>query len=97
MGGSIDIPGEPEDFEYQVRLSLDRINKTLADQNRTLDKLDHAINGNGKPGLLTRVQTNESFISVIQRLIWVTIISAIGLGVAGLFTAAVYLIRVMPQ
>jgi hypothetical protein len=104
MAGSIDIPGEPESFEYQVRLSLYRINQTLDSQNRTLDKLDHAINGNGKRGLIDRTRDIEIFVATakedrrnIKRIFWYIAGPIIGLIATGTVTAIIYLIRIIPQ
>lgn len=62
-------------------------------------KLEHhqgALFGNGKPGLDEEVRNINAKLNTLMRLAWIVVTTAVTIGVAGVITAAAYLIKVMP-
>ena len=51
-------------------LKLTEIQLNLATQDRTLSKLDCAVNGNGKPGLIGRVDQIEHITGGLLKAVW---------------------------
>ncbi len=55
---------------HALLLKITEIQLNLATQDRTLNKLDQAIHGNGKPGLLTRVDRTERITGALVKSVW---------------------------
>ena len=53
-----------------IVVGLAEIKLNLATQDRTLGKLDHAINGNGSAGLIVRVDRAERSLASYARFLW---------------------------
>ena len=56
----------------------------------TLKKLDHAVNGNGKPGLVLTVDRHEQSLKWFRRVGWAVLapaLAALGVGLLGLAQA----------
>ncbi len=47
----------------------------MSDSNERLDKLEHLIRGNGKPGLNDRVRNVERVIETQKRVFWILLIA----------------------
>ena len=58
-------------------LKVTEIQLKLATQDQTLNKLDAAVNGNGKPGLMTRVDRTERIISGLIKAVWLLTAAAL--------------------
>jgi hypothetical protein len=59
------------DNELQaLLLKITEIQLNLATQDRTLNKLDSAIMGNGSPGILTRVDRTERVLGTLVKSVW---------------------------
>lgn len=54
----------------ELILKAAEIQLNLAMQDKTLTKLDAAVNGNGKPGLVTRIDRVERLASVLTKVVW---------------------------
>ena len=50
-----------------------------------LDRLDDAIRGNGKPGILVRLDRLEAVERLRSRLIWIIVGAAVTLALTGLW------------
>jgi len=61
----------------QVMLKITEIQLNLANQDKLLAKLDHAVNGNGKPGLVTRVDRIETITSGLTKAVWLLATAAV--------------------
>jgi len=55
---------------HNLLLKITEIQLNLATQDRTLSKLDAAVNGNGKPGLTTRVDRIEHISGGLLKAVW---------------------------
>jgi hypothetical protein len=55
---------------HALLLKITEIQLNLATQDRTLNKLDTAIHGNGHPGLSTRVDRTERILSTLIKSVW---------------------------
>jgi hypothetical protein len=55
---------------HTVVLSLAEIKLNLATQDKTLAKLDRAVNGNGAPGLIVRMDRAERSLANYSRFLW---------------------------
>jgi hypothetical protein len=55
---------------HGILLKITEIQLNLATQDRTLGKLDLAIHGNGKPGLVTRVDRTEQVLGTLIKSVW---------------------------
>jgi hypothetical protein len=64
------------DHLQSLLLGMAEVKLNLAQQDRLLAKLDASINGNGKTGLLMRMDRAERWIAVNTRLAW-TIVTAV--------------------
>lgn len=53
-----------------VVLGLAEIKLNLATQDKTLGKLDRAVNGNGSPGLMVRMDRAERSLGNYARFLW---------------------------
>jgi len=53
-----------------VVLGLAEIKLNLATQDKTLGKLDRAVNGNGSPGLIVRMDRAERSLAGYSRFLW---------------------------
>ncbi len=62
-------------------LKVTEIQLNLATQDKTLGKLESAVNGNGKPGLVARMDRVERLAGGLLKAVWIL--------VAGLCTEAV--------
>jgi hypothetical protein len=51
-------------------LGLAEIKLNLATQDRTLGKLERAVNGNGSPGLIVRMDRAERSLAGYSRFLW---------------------------
>jgi len=54
----------------ELLLKLTEIQLNLATQDKTLGKLDAAVNGNGRPGVLVRVDRVERITGGLTRAVW---------------------------
>lgn len=84
-------PQEQKYIESQFR----NVREHLEKQDRVLEKLDHAVNGNGEPGLKRTVDRHEQTLRWVKRVGWAVvtpILAAIG---GGIVAAAVYLIHLI--
>ena len=54
----------------ELILKAAEIQLNLAVQDKLLCKLDSAVNGNGKPGLTTRVDRVERLASALTKVVW---------------------------
>jgi hypothetical protein len=71
--------GESGDGLKALELSMAEIKLNLAQQDRLLAKLDASINGNGKAGLLMRMDRAERWIAVNTRLAWTVVTAVVAL------------------
>jgi hypothetical protein len=55
---------------HALLLKITEIQLNLATQDRTLNKLDTAIHGNGQPGLATRVDRTERVLGGLVKSVW---------------------------
>jgi hypothetical protein len=55
---------------HALVLKVTEIQLNLAVQDKTLGKLDTAVHGNGKPGLLTRLDRVERVTTGLVRTVW---------------------------
>jgi len=62
---------------HALLLKITEIQLNLATQDRTLNKLDLAIHGNGKPGLATRVDRTERVIATLIKSVWLLAAAAV--------------------
>ena len=68
---------------------LDTIQRELAQIRTTVDRIEHGLNGNGRPGLKTRVALLEQWIGGARRLVAIVVGSAL----AAISSAAVVLFK----
>jgi hypothetical protein len=68
--------GDGADALQSLAVGMAEVKLNLAQQDRLLAKLDASINGNGRAGLLMRMDRAERWIAVNSRLAW-TIITAV--------------------
>jgi hypothetical protein len=61
----------------ELILKVTEIQLNLAVQDKTLGKLDSAVNGNGKLGLVTRVDRVERISGGLTRAVWLLAAAAI--------------------
>jgi hypothetical protein len=54
----------------ELLLKVREIQLNLATQDKTLGKLDTAVNGNGRPGILVRVDRIEHISGGLTRAVW---------------------------
>ena len=54
----------------ELVLKVTEIQLNLATQDRTLGKLDAAVNGNGKPGVTARVDAVERTVGALTKATW---------------------------
>lgn len=57
--------------------SIQALRDDLADIKARIERIDHAVRGNGRPGLNTRVAILERFRDGASRLVWLVIGSAV--------------------
>jgi hypothetical protein len=69
----------------ELMLKVTEIQLNLAIQDKTLGKLDIAVNGNGKPGIITRVDRVEHTIGGLTRSVWLLATAAVTAAVKLLF------------
>jgi len=55
---------------HGLLLKVTEIQLNLATQDRTLGKLDESVNGNGKPGLVLRVDRTERIAATLIKAVW---------------------------
>jgi len=70
-----------DDRAQTFMLKLTEIQLNLAVQDKTLGKLDAAVNGNGRPGLATRVEAVERVTGGLTRSVWLLAAAAVAAGV----------------
>ena len=70
-----------DDRAQTLVLKLAEIQLNLAVQDKTLGKLEAAVNGNGRPGLAGRVDAVERVTGGLTRAVWVLATTAIGAAV----------------
>jgi hypothetical protein len=58
---------------HGLLIKMTEIQLNLATQDRTLGKLDLAIHGNGKPGLVTRVERAEAVVGALVKSVWLLV------------------------
>lgn len=63
--------------QQELMLKVTEIQLNLAMQDRTLGKLDAAVNGNGKPGMLSRVDGVERTVGGLTKAVWLLAAAAI--------------------
>jgi hypothetical protein len=54
----------------ELVLKVTEIQLNLATQDRTLGRLDAAVNGNGRPGVVSRVDAVERTVGALTRATW---------------------------
>src|SRR5439155_19831012 len=59
-----------DDRLQELLLKVTEIQLKLATQDRTLSKLDTAVHGNGRPGMLTRVDRVERITGGLTKAVW---------------------------
>ncbi len=59
-----------DDRAQSFMLKLAEIQLNLAVQDKTLGKLESAVNGNGRPGLAARVEAVERLAGGLTRSVW---------------------------
>lgn len=64
-------------------------------QDMVLDRIDHTVNGNGKPGLKITVDRHEKTLKFAKRVGWIILTPVLGAAGTGLVAAVVYLIRTL--
>jgi hypothetical protein len=68
---------QSDDQLHALLLKLTEVQLNLATQDRTLARLDSAVNGNGKPGLLLRVDRIERLAGVLLKTVGLLTAAAI--------------------
>jgi hypothetical protein len=71
--------GDGGDTLQSLALGIAEVKLNLAQQDRLLAKLDASINGNGRAGLLMRMDRAERWIAVNTRLAWTVLTAAVAL------------------
>lgn len=84
-------PQEQKYIDSQFTNVLDRLSR----QDKVLDRLDHTINGNGKPGLKTTVDSHERSLKLAKRIMWIVLTPVLAAVGGGIVTGALYLIHVI--
>lgn len=69
----------------ELMLKVTEIQLNLATQDRTLGKLDAAVNGNGKPGMLSRVDGVERTVGGLTKAVWLLAAAALTAGMKMIF------------
>jgi hypothetical protein len=64
---------QADDQLHALLLKITEIQLNLATQDRTLCKLDLAVNGNGKPGLLLRLDRIERVAGTLVKTVWLIV------------------------
>ena len=70
-----------DDRAQTFMLKLAEIQLNLAVQDKTLGKLDAAVNGNGRPGLAARVDAVERLAGGLTRSVWLLVAAVAAAGV----------------
>jgi hypothetical protein len=65
----------------ELLLRLTEIQLNLATQDKTLSKLDTAVNGNGRPGMTTRLDRVERITGGLTRAVWLLTAAAVSAAV----------------
>jgi hypothetical protein len=60
---------QADDQLHTLLLKLTEVQLNLANQDRTLARLDSSVNGNGKPGLLLRVDRIERLAATLLKVV----------------------------
>jgi hypothetical protein len=68
---------QADDQLHALLLKLTEVQLNLATQDRTLARLDSSVNGNGKPGLLLRVDRIERLAGVLLKTVGLLTAAAI--------------------
>jgi hypothetical protein len=71
--------GDGGDHLQSLLLGMAEVKLNLAQQDRLLAKLDASINGNGRAGLLMRMDRAERWIAVNTRLAWTVVTAVVAL------------------
>jgi hypothetical protein len=71
--------GDGGDSLQALALGIAEVKLNLAQQDRLLAKLDASINGNGRAGLLMRMDRAERWIAVNTRLAWTVLTAVVAL------------------
>ena len=66
-----------DDRAQAFMLKLAEIQLNLAVQDKTLGKLDAAVNGNGRPGIAGRVDAVERVTAGLTRAVWLLATAAV--------------------
>jgi len=61
---------QADDQLHSLLMKITEIQLNLATQDRTLGKLDLAVNGNGKPGLVLRLDRIERVAATLVKAVW---------------------------
>jgi hypothetical protein len=75
-----------KDGHQSLLLELKEIKLNLAQQDRMLARLDVHINGNGRPGLILRMDRAERWIAANSRLLWMLAGTTLALAVHGFWS-----------
>ena len=70
-----------DDRAQTFMLKLTEIQLNLAVQDKTLGKLDAAVNGNGRPGLAARVDAVERLAGTLTRCVWLLLATGVTVAV----------------
>ena len=70
-----------DDRAQSLMIKLAEIQLNLAVQDKTLGKLDAAVNGNGRPGLAARVDAVERLAGGLTRSVWLLVAAVAAAGV----------------
>ncbi len=58
----------------------------IEDIKQTLREIQHSINGNGSPGILTRLRLLETWQTGVSRMVWIAVGAASVSVISGLIT-----------
>jgi hypothetical protein len=67
--------------DQRRELKLAEVQLTLANQDKILAKIDTAVVGNGRPGLITRMDRAERWIATNTRALWLVAAAVIAFAV----------------
>jgi hypothetical protein len=73
------VTGEGGDKLQSLLLGMAEVKLNLAQQDHLLARLDASINGNGRAGLLMRMDRAERWIALNTRLAWTVVTAVVAL------------------
>jgi hypothetical protein len=71
--------------QQDLLLKITEVQLNLALQDKTLAKLETAIHGNGKPGLLSRMDRLECLTGVLTKAVWLLTTAVVSAAMTFLF------------